>query len=83
MERISFEEAVTDENLLKITFDQFSFPQKVILKALYGCTLSEKVINPDTGWNELDYWAIVQGNFDHDELGYVTKIHPTPYIPKE
>lgn len=83
MQRISFEDAISDDGLLKRTFDGFSFPQKVILKALYGCTLSDRVINLETGWNELDYWAIVQGNFDHDELGYVTKIHPTEYIPKE
>ncbi len=83
MQRIGFEEAVSDDGLLKRTFDGFSWPQKVILKAFYGCPLSNKLVNPATGWNELDYWAIVQGNFEHDELGYVTKIHPTDYVAKE
>ena len=81
--KIPFSEAISDPNLLGRTFQDFSFPQKVVLKALYGLPLSDKIVNKATGWNELDYWAIVQGSFDHDELGYVTKIRNIDYTPKE
>lgn len=91
MERVPFLEAVNDEMLLKNFFHGdgtkqnkgLTFPQKVALKALYGCELSPKIINEQTGWSELDYWALVQGSFEQDELGYPTKIIPMEYIPKE
>lgn len=83
MDRIPFQEAIEDDNLLKIAFEDLSFPQQVTLKAMYGCPLSATRINPNTGWDELDYWAIVQGSCDYDELGFVTKVHNIPYTPKE
>lgn len=83
MERIPFSRVISDENLLKDFFESLSSPQKVTLKALYGLPLSGKLVNPLTGWSELDYWAIIQGSCEYDHLGYVTRIKPLPYIPQE
>lgn len=83
MERVSFEEAISDEKLLKDHFDSLSWPIAVALKAFYGLQLRSNVVNPQTGFSELDYWAITQNSCDYDELGYVTKVYPIPYIAKE
>lgn len=82
MERVPFDEAITDKHLLADFFKTLSWPQATTLKAFYGQPLSEKKINPETGWSELDYWAILQGSCEYDDLGYVTKILPIPYAPK-
>lgn len=91
MQRVPFEAAINDKALFKNFFygdgsrrnPGLTFPQQVTLKAFYGCELSAERINPLTGWNELDYWAIVQGSCKFDELGYVTEVIPIPYSPHE
>lgn len=84
MERVSFADAISDENLLGAFWeDNLSWPGRTLLKAFYGLPLSEDAVNPATGWSELDYWAITQGSCEYDDLGYVTKINPIPYVPKE
>ncbi len=81
--RIPFEEAIEDERLFKTAFDELSWFQRTVLKAFYGLPLSGKLVNPENGRSELDYWAIVQGSCEYDDLGYVTKVTPIPYVPKE
>jgi hypothetical protein len=81
--RVPFEEAINESLLLKDAFDVLSFPQATTLKAFYGLTLNPRLINPTTGWNELDYWAIIQGSCTYDELGYVQTIQSIPYSRKE
>lgn len=83
MERVSFQDAIDDPNLLKVAFDELSMPQQVSLKAFYGCALSADHVNPTTGWDEFDYWAIIQGSCEYDSLGFVTKVIPLLYDPKE
>lgn len=74
-ERISFEEAISDEKLLKNHFTkELSLPQQVALKAFYGLSLNA---------SELEQWAMFQGAAEFDELGYPTKYFPYPYSPKE
>ncbi len=74
MERISFEEAISDSRLLKSHFATLSRPQRVACKAFYGLPLSGE---------ELKDWAIFQGAAQFDALGYATKIAAIPYQPKE
>jgi hypothetical protein len=83
IERVSFEEAVGEPLLLKAFFDDLSMPQQVTLKALYGLPLDPRAINPKTGFSELDYWAVLQGSCQYDDLGFVTKVTPIPYAPKK
>ena len=73
-ERIPFEEAITEKLLLKNRFQTLSKPQQVALKAFYGLQLTDA---------ELDYWAILQGSCEYDDLGYVTSVTRIPYNPKE
>lgn len=83
MNRVSFEEATSDGMLLGGFFSQLSWPQKVTLKALYGQPLDDTKRNPKTGLTEMDYWALIQGSAEYDQLGYPTKIIRIPYVPKE
>ena len=81
--RMPFLDVVEDPNLLGQVWCTLSFPQRVTLKAFYGCPLDDKIKNPKTGLTELDYWAVIQGSCDYDELGYVTKVRRIPYTAKE
>lgn len=53
------------------------------MKVFYGLPLRDDIGNPTTGFSELDYFAITQGSAEYDELGFVTKVHPIPYQPRE
>ncbi len=83
MDRVPFEEAISDDALLKPFWDTLSWPHAVTMKAFYGLPLSGRLVNPENGYSELDYWAITQGSCEYDELGYVTKITPIPYVARE
>ena len=83
MERVPFLDAISDDKLLKNSFDELSGPQQVCLKAFYGLPLTHEKPREDSLFTELEYWAIGQGQFEHDELGFVTRIIPCEYIPKE
>jgi hypothetical protein len=72
--RIPFEVAISDRKLLGEHWKTLSTPQKVVLKAFYGLSLSDE---------ELETWAILQGNCTYDELGYTTGWKPLEYVPKE
>ena len=74
IERVPFDVAISDKQLLKPVFDTLSRPQQVILKAFYGLALSEA---------ELLTWSMLQGGASYDELGYVTGITLVPYVPQE
>lgn len=82
LERVPFDVAISDPKLLKHHFETLSPPQQVVLKAFNGLELSDE-LNPKTGKSELDYWAILQGNCEYDQLGFVTKVFATPYFPKK
>lgn len=83
MTRVPFAEAISDDNLLGGAWRGLTFMQQVTLKAFYGLPLSADVKDRYTGWSELDGWAILQESCEWDELGYVTKIFPIPYVPME
>lgn len=80
--RISFEEAIAEERLLKPRFNELALPQQVALKALYGCQLSDKI--GDGAFTELDWWSAQQGEGIYDDLGYMVGVkRRLPYEPKE
>lgn len=74
-ERVPFELAIKGDKLLKKRFDTLSLPQQVALKAFYGLPLLSE--------EELRIWSIFQGGAEYDDLGFVTKVTPIPYTPKE
>jgi hypothetical protein len=74
IERVPFDLAIADPQLLKAHFDTLSVPQQVVLKAFNGLPLSEE---------EQLYWAMLQGNATYDELGYPTSVTPLAYVPKK
>lgn len=85
-DRIAFEEAISEPQLLKTRFAELSFPQQVALKLMYGVELSPKRSDPATGFTELDLWAIFHGACARDSLGFITTIHHEAapvYHPKE
>jgi len=73
-DRVPFQLAIYGDKLLKKRFQTLSTPQRTVLKAFYGLPLDEK---------ELRYWSIFQGGAEYDDLGFVTKVTPVPYTPKE
>lgn len=73
-ERIPFEEAISDDKLLKNHFLTLSVPQRTVLKSFYGLPLSPE---------ELQSWAMFHGYAEFDKLGYPTKFLDYPYTPKE
>lgn len=73
MERIPFEEAISERLLLKKPWGELTKPQQAILKIFYGLPLDEE---------GLRYWSILQGGAEYDHLGYVTRWWPIPYEPK-
>lgn len=81
--RWPFLDVVEDPSLLGPVWQTLSWPQRVTLKAFYGCPLDDRKKNPKTGLTELDYWAVIQGSCEYDELGFVTKVKRIPYEPKE
>lgn len=80
--RIPFEEAINEPRLLKSRFLELSLPQRVALKALYGCKLDANVYD-HLGFNELDYWAMLNESCTYDELGYLEKTNLIEYLPIE
>lgn len=74
IDRVPFEIAIGDDQLLKPRWIQLSKPQQVILKSFYGLKLSDE---------ELIYWSMLQGGATYDELGFVKSITMVPYEPKE
>jgi hypothetical protein len=80
--RVPFQVAIEEPNLLKGWFSEMSLPQQVALKIMYGCDLSAEVKN-EAGWNELDLWAMFQERCEYDDLGFLKKVTPTAYTPKE
>lgn len=74
LERIPFEEAISEPLLLKKSFDELSVPQQVALKAFYGLPLAGR---------ELDLWSMFQEQGTYDELGYPLTTRPLDYVPKE
>lgn len=80
--RIPFHVAIAEPRLLKPRFDQLSLPQQVALKVMYGCNLTADITDA-RGFSELDYWSASQGGGYLDELGYLTRVRPIPYLPQE
>jgi hypothetical protein len=80
--RIGFEEAINEPKLLKERFAELALAQQVALKVLYGLPLSSTTVDERTGLNELDYWAVLQGNADYTELGYIRNVQALEYTPK-
>jgi len=79
--RIPFQAAIDEKRLLKPRFEQLSLPQRTALKIIYGCELSPRIVDAETGWSELDLFAIFHESCEYDELGNVTKVIPLPYVP--
>jgi hypothetical protein len=73
-DRVPFDLAVRGEKLLKKRWDTLSSPQKTVLKAFYGLTLTDE---------ELVHWSVMQGGATYDELGVVKTVTLVPYTPKE
>jgi hypothetical protein len=74
-ERIPLAWAIQQPNLLKPLWDQFSVPQKVLIKAAYGLPLETQ--------EELNIWSMFQGSGEIDELGYPTSFGSVEYEPFE
>jgi hypothetical protein len=77
-----FSEAIAEKNLLLPHFSTMSLPQQVALKIMYGCPLSAEV-KEEHGWSELDFWSMFQEHCTYDDLGFLTKVTPLDYTPKE
>ncbi len=80
--RIPFAEAISEPKLLGKRFAELSLPQQVALKVVYGVPLSGDKKDAK-GWSELDYWAASQEQGIVDPLGYLTKVTPLVYTPRE
>lgn len=80
--RVPFQEAIDERRLLKGWFHTLSVPQQVSLKVMYGCEL-DGTAKDSRGWTEFDYWAMLQGSCEYDDLGYLTTVYDLPYHPKE
>jgi hypothetical protein len=83
--RIPFEEAISEGRLFRDRFESLSMAQRVCLKAFYGLPLSDRIVDPKTGFSELDYWTFFQGGGALDDLGYPLRRPeaPIPYVPQE
>lgn len=73
--------AIQERSLLKTRFLELSLPQRVALKSLYGCELTEE--KDEHGWSELDYWSAQQRGAEYDELGFIRAVERVPYLPKQ
>lgn len=86
--RIPFDEAIGEPLLFKKRLygehgeGGLSVGQRSILKTLYGCALDNEIRDP-FGLTELDYWSVFQDSCELDELGYVTRVTPIRYEPKD
>lgn len=80
--RIPFEEAAGEPGLLQPWLKELSKPQLAALKIIYGCPLDGKD-KDDRGWTEMDYYYASQGQCELDDLGFLTKVTPIPYVPME
>lgn len=74
IERIPFEIAISDKQLLKPRWDTLSLPQQTVLKAFYGLRLTDE---------ELIYWSIFQGGATYNELYEPIQVQLIDYKPKE
>ena len=74
LDRVDFGVVIGDDKLMGKLWKQLSVPQQTILLAAYGQPLPTK--------NHLAAWAMLNGNFIHDELGYPKSIQPLEYVPK-
>jgi hypothetical protein len=75
IERIPFEFVISDDQLMGKLWKELSLPQQVALKAFYGLPLK--------GDAEKAIWAVFNDRCEYDYLGFVEKVEPTPYKPKE
>src|SRR6478736_6054696 len=73
LERIPFETVIKDDLMMGKLWKQLSVPQQTILLATYGLPLPTP--------NHHAAWSILNGKFQHDRLGYPTKIFPYAYVP--
>jgi hypothetical protein len=74
IDRVPFEVAISDKQLLKPRWDTLSLPQQVVLKAFYGLKLTDE---------ELIYWSIFQGGATYNELFEPTQVKLVDYTPRE
>jgi hypothetical protein len=74
IDRVPFEVAISDKQLLKSRWDTLSLPQQVVLKAFYGLKLTDE---------ELIYWSIFQGGATYNELFEPTQVKLVDYTPRE
>lgn len=80
--RIPLSTAITEPRLLKKRFGELSFPQRAMVKAMYGLELGQA--QDERGWSEHDYWLASQGFGEFDELGFLVGLKgDTPYTPEE
>lgn len=82
--RLTFDECVNDEMLLKPWFDTLSFAQQACLLAAYGSEL-DNAERDSAGWTRLDYFWASQGHADYDDDGYISAIRTPdePYVPHD
>ncbi len=74
LDRVPFEVAIKAPKLMKPLWDTLSVPQRTVLKAFYGLSLTEE---------ELVHWSIFQGGATYDKYGFVESVTLVPYKPKE
>jgi len=70
-DRVPFSQVINDDKLMGKLWKKLSVPQQTILLAAYGLELPTK--------DHYAAWAILNGEFEHDDLGYPTKIRNFPY----
>lgn len=71
-ERVSFAVAISDDRMMGKLWKKLSIPQQTILLSAYGCNLPTP--------HHHAAWSILNGHFEHDELGYPTRIFPLEYV---
>jgi hypothetical protein len=70
----SFKQAISDKLLFKGWYDQLTFMQQTVLLAFYGVPLRSQ--------EHRQCWAILNGAYTADPLGYPTEIGEFPYTPR-
>ncbi len=73
LERVPFGDVISNDQLMGKLWKKLSVPQQTILLATYGLPL------PTADHHAA--WSILNGKFQHDSLGYPTKIFSHPYTP--
>jgi hypothetical protein len=74
LDRVEFKDVISNDKLMGKLWKKLSVPQQTILLAAYGLPLPSR--------DHFAAWSILNGKFEHDELGYPTKIFPLEYSPQ-